>query len=543
MSFKISQSTIKHTWKTSLKHKQRKQGYAVITPEDYLENYNPAIKKITRIQPQITPLDTISLPLESSWEEIRTLNIKVSTEKTTPSTEKIHYYCGGLPALMQAARKVEAIKGSKEKVIYANDGLIPKSLQSGHQGHVHPSEWASPDCSSLNLFQRVLSGMGILKESNPLDLAHYSYLHFPISFKEIFSKPIEHLSLYSQFFMQRVRHNLNARNEVSEEDRWLCRCVEESLAYHKHLSKMIEEQQGFPSFTDCGRIYWSPNKEGMLKKEKTWKELGIECYFIDEKEIKKCSLLKEDSGLSVLKIVPDGKFYPLTPQRILRYLQENYPNYFSFSSAHVDELSLDYRDWRPVSVKEKTSYGKEVCIPIETFFGSLGHNQVLLNSKLIPLWLEVPVSGHSTLWKCRIPKKELRQRLGTPSDERLAQYVQNIIPAANLSNLHVTCLNTKISKNDIEIDLRASQGAHFNSHIAHKDDLRNMWANIDHFFIGKWELISVGTCTRKTHLSNVPEYVDLSQNNERPAAFIHGLSGIGYSFSGASLETLKSRDD
>ncbi|MBS0637323.1 MAG: hypothetical protein JSS12_07415, partial [Verrucomicrobia bacterium] len=58
-------------------------------------------------------------------------------------------------------------------------------------------------------------------------------------------------------------------------------------------------------------------------------------------------------------------------------------------------------------------------------------------------------------------------------------------------------------------------------------DLANMTANINRFLIGSWKLITAGSCVRKTTTSNIPQ---LTEN------FIHGLSGIGFSFSAAPKE-------
>lgn len=518
--------------------------YSVKTPLQLYDQYNPTLQKITRFCEQDIP--GIILPMQKKeWETPGTLVVK-SIDKTATVQQSTHYYCGGLPALMQAARRVELVANNNlsETVIFVNDGQIAKSLQSGHQAHVHPSEWSSEDCNIKNLFKTFLRGMNLLPQQDPTDLVNYSYLHFPLSFKEIIKSPFLHCNLYTRFFMERIRHNLVAKNGVSNEDRWLCETVVESLKYHKSLSEKIKKQQGYPTFTECGRIYWSPNANAMLKKQKVWTELGIECSFMSPTEIRGQTLLKNNSGLSVLKIHRDGKFYPETPQRIICYLQENHPNIFSSYVANVAELRLDKISGCPLSILEKLPSGQIQEKAIKSFFGSLGHNRVIKEGCAKSLWLEVPVSGNSVIWKCTLSIKELQERaqitLQTPQE--VLNHVKNLLPAANLSNLHVTSWSGEIEGEMVILYLRASQGANFNSLVAEKKDLRNMWENINTFFIGNWELISAGTCSRKTHISNVPEFLELSSNKERSACFVHGLSGIGYSFSAASLESIKLRD-
>ena len=514
--------------------------YSIKTSLQVIDQYDPTVYKITNFNPNT--MANINLPMQKKWETSNGLVIRgINNFDTKPRS--LHYFCGGLPALMQAARKVEFLAKNHllEEVIYVNDGQIPKSLQSGHQAHVHPSEWSAEDCSIWNLSKTLLRGMSLLPEQDPTDLPNYSYLHFPLSVKEITKAPFKHLKLYTQFFRQRLYHTLLAKNGVSHDDRWLCHSVVESLNYHKNLSERIEKQQGHPTFSECSRVYWSPNAKAMLKKERVWTELGIDCSFMSPTEIQARTLLKNNSGLSVLRIHRDGKFYPETPQRITRYFQENYSNIFSSYEANVKELRIDKITRFPVSVLEQLPNEQTQEKFIKSFFGSLGHNQVREEEK--PLWLEVPVSGNSVIWKNTVSIQELRERSPTllQTPQEILDYVRNLLPAANLSNLHVTAWEGEINKDHVVLYLRASQGANFNSLIANKQDLRNMWENLNTFFIGEWELLSAGTCSRKTHISNVPEYVELSSSDEYPATFLHGLSGIGYSFSGASLETIKLR--
>ncbi|MGE4574467.1 hypothetical protein [Parachlamydia sp.] len=504
---------------------------------ELLRPYNPRLKKIECLM-KTTQLNNLpAVPLERDWEENTKVYIKQAS-KSDSSFGDTHYFVGGLPALMQAARKTEKIAEEevKEKVVYVNDGLVPKSLQSGHQAHVHPSEWP---CYNL---PELLAGFGpkMLPKRNPANLKAYSYLKF--SFEEAKHAPFKVACLYGHFAKQFLKRKLTDARGISAEDRWLCAAVVESLDYHEALSKRILAHQGQPSFSRTGRVYWSPNHEGMQNKKRLWNELGIDCEFASADEVMRETFLKQNSGLQVLKIPQDGKFYPETPRRIASYLEENYPHIFSTYQANLKALYLE-GSGAPCKVLEESLDRKMRKIAIKSFFGSLGHNQVFKYSSTTPLWREVPVTGNSVLWECSIDKHELAQRFGqdTISEEKFAELMNGILPAANLSNLHLTMWKGDISDTCVLFYVRASQGAHFNDLVANKDDLENMCRNIEAYCIGKWTMISAGSCSRKTDVSNVPEFVELSSDLNRPATFIHGLSGIGYSFSAASFETLKNK--
>lgn len=117
----------------------------------------------------------------------------------------------------------------------------------------------------------------------------------------------------------------------------------------------------------------------------------------------------------------------------------------------------------------------------------------------------------------------------TLSDDALVDRLKEYIGSANLTNMHVTIWNAVVDDTTVHIICRITQGANFNSEIADANDLHNMAANLKQFWIGQWKLISCGTCVRKTAISNVPEFKE---------NFLHGLSGIGLSFSGVPKEML-----
>ncbi len=149
------------------------------------------------------------------------------------------------------------------------------------------------------------------------------------------------------------------------------------------------------------------------------------------------------------------------------------------------------------------------------------------------IWNEIPVSGITTLWVCHLSKEELQKRQEVHPEE-LRKKVQSFLGVANLCNLHVTVFDCALNTSAVQIFVRATQGANFNRTISDKAGLYNLAENLHRFFCGSWEPISVGTCTRKTGVSNIPEY---------QAGFWYNYSGVGYSASGASLELLSNPID
>lgn len=470
------------------------------------------------------------LPLKSPWQSPSPIQVILSNVKPDKSVHT-HYYSGGLPAQMQALRKVEKI--SQGSVQYVTDGKLTKSIQSGHQGHVHPSEWTAEECNIPNLIRAMLRGLHILPKINPRDFKSYSYLHFP------FNKSKFSLLLYGKFAFYGLKHAITATNNISEKDRWLCRCIEESLQYHQVLSDKIKKEQGSPTFDREFRVYWSPNKDGLAKKRATWKELEIPCASLAPEELRTRTLLKiHHVSLDAFKVFGDGKFYPDTPLKIHRYCNKHFPYKYIQREAQVKELHLNKDTKHPVFVRELLADGTTRDVPIRSFFCSPGHNEVFLEDR--SLWDEVPISGVSSVWRWEISKKEFFKRMGKIlSDEEIRDSFEKMVPLANLSNLHVTSWDSEVLKDQICANIRVSQGGNFNSLVAEKDDLLNMQANLENFLIGKWTLLSVGTCSRKSHTSNVPEYLSLCDDPDHPVGFLHGLSGVGYSFSGASFEAIK----
>src|SRR4029078_5201262 len=125
------------------------RNYAVKTPIETIKNIDFTKQKITQIAE--CSFNT-NLPLSAEWEKNTSQNVHIYTTLVSNEgqfSHHPHYYVGGLPALMQAYRKLD--EDPDAKVVFIHDGKIPKSMQSGHQAHCHPSEWSAPECQMLAL--------------------------------------------------------------------------------------------------------------------------------------------------------------------------------------------------------------------------------------------------------------------------------------------------------------------------------------------------------------------------------------------------------
>ncbi|MCE5294054.1 MAG: hypothetical protein LLF94_05515 [Chlamydiales bacterium] len=473
----------------------------------------------------ITPLSALS-PAQSSIlpslvEEADSAPTPIIVKTTPPpSIDKTggHYFMGGIPALMQAVVLLQ--KDPTAHVTYVNDGRIRKSTQSAHQGHVHPTEWASAELGNRQLMRVMLGTLGLMKLAPPTDVVNYSFVHFPLS-KLSLSIMINNIGF-------KLLHSLMAKNGVSEDDRWQCTAVRESLKVHKALSQEIEASGHEPTFYSHWRLIWSSDKAGIQKKQALWGELGIQTEVLTPEELKAYTLLRTDTPLFGLKVLGDGKFYANVDGKIVAHLSRKYASTFQSRQATVTELYLNY-DNKPCAVREVLQDGTSQIVAVDSFYGSPGHNQVYAEHSKTPMWPEVPVTGVSTLWLAKLDKKMLLERFGNMDHQALVTYIKKLPGSANLTNMHTTIWNACVEGDCVHIVVRATQGANYNSLEADPNDLYNMQENIKRFYIGEWQLITAGSCSRKTTTSNVPQYT---------SGFIHGLSGIGYSFSAAPQELL-----
>jgi len=506
------------------------RSFATLVNPDKIASFDFTKQKIISLRPfDVLPsqfADKLkNIPIEAQWD--KPSPIVICTRNPSGTSPKKHAYFGGLPALAQAVRSVLE-KNTKEPVVYINDGCISKATQSGHQAHVHPSEWTTPDCGIPHLIKTMLIGMGILKQPLATDLKHYSYLHFPFSRQQFLHAPGDHLSLYGRFFKHRVLHHLMSSHHSSSDDHWLCEGVRNSLNFYEKLNQLIVEKAGTPIFQRGFRIYWSSDSAGLLRKKTTWESLGIPCEWMSQNEMNKTTLLDSKKSLYALKVLGDGRFFPNISEKSIEYLKQEYPNQFEFKEhCAVSKIFVDFDSTQPWGLETIDAFGKKELTHLHSFFGSPGHNKVFHEGSSKPLWEEVPVSGVSSLWVCTLNQEDTLHKL---------ENLQNIVASANLTNLHVTPWDVCVEQGQAKLLVRVTQGANFNSTIADKNDLLNMAFNLKQFYVGDWELISAGTCTRKTTVANVPAYMSEWPDD---SGFLHGLSGIGFSFSGVSKEFLK----
>ena len=214
---------------------------------------------------------------------------------------------------------------------------------------------------------------------------------------------------------------------------------------------------------------------------------------------------------AVFKIIGDGQFEPETPERVIEYFTDEFPGSFSVLKAVVNEIYINPDSQNPEAVKVTEINGEQRIMPVQTVFGTPGHDQVYKYDAVTrtekQLWKSVPVSGISSLWICTIRRRELESRWGliAGDDAHLKKHLDTLCPAANLCNLHATVLSNEILDENVQLYVRVSQGANFNSTVADKNDLINITTSLDKFFIGNWELVSAGTCTRQTGVTNVPQ--------------------------------------
>jgi len=508
----------------------RARGYAVLTSRatlDALDLTKNKVQQIANVDSEKIDLAKIRVPIKANWASTQKIVVKsISKSINIPNEEPVYLFFGGIPALMAAAKM--KTKYPERNLLFINNGILSKSEQSGHQAHNHPSEFVAADCNKRNLAKTMARGLGILSSPDPTDIENYSYLHFPKIFKQFLEKPNQNLQLYTSFFKQRILHDLTSKNGVSVQDRWLCRTIEKSLDFHETLSDKIAAKTGLRTLKRDFRIYWSHDHKGIAAKEATWKELGIPCETISELELIKRTILRLDKNLAVLKISKDGQFEPETSKRVIKYFSDEYPDTFKVLEGEVNEIYTNPLTHEPEAIKVKENHGEIRIVPVKSVFGTPGHDQVFkydpLNGTEKQLWKSVPVSGISSLWICTIPRKELENRwqINENEDAELISHLTKICPGANLCNLHVTVFDHEIRDENVQLYVRASQGANFNSNVADKNDLVNIATNLDKFFIGDWRLISAGTCTRQTGVTNVPTISGM---------FGYDYSGVGYSAS------------
>src|SRR5262245_60163224 len=179
-------------------------------PKDFVLHKIVQMTPLSELPAAVVPL----LPefgVEEKWQGETPIYVVTTSKKSIRcDTQCGHYFMGGLPALMQAARLLQ--KEPTASVCYVNDGQLKKSTQSAHQGHVHPTEWTTPELGTQELLKVLLGSLYLYPATSPDDVVNYSYIHLPLSKMK--------LSLFVRNMAFRVVHTLLSKNGVSEDDRW-----------------------------------------------------------------------------------------------------------------------------------------------------------------------------------------------------------------------------------------------------------------------------------------------------------------------------------
>lgn len=117
----------------------------------------------------------------------------------------------------------------------------------------------------------------------------------------------------------------------------------------------------------------------------------------------------------------------------------------------------------------------------------------------------------------------------------MEEYIEQdlILPCADMFNLHVKVIDHQFKDDKVILYMRATEGASILSTLTDKMDLVNTAYKLNKYFIGEWELLCAGSCSRRSLVRNVPEMKD--------GLFRYGQAGLGVSLSGAEYNFTKQK--
>jgi hypothetical protein len=479
-----------------------------------LKDVNLSKKKVQKLTSQEKfPPRMSSVPLELEWKDDNNVSItKNENIKINESEEKKHYFVGGLEALFSCVKELET---SKDKCVYVNDGNASIMSRAGLQLHEHPTQYS--DYTISHLFRKLLEGMKLVRTQNP-EVYGYSPLHFDIlrsveswSNIKIYLKMISHVLLYK----------LKNGDSISPDEKDVIQMINHSISYMKELNDKIYKETGKKIITRNGRLYWSTDEKLIQKKMENWKILGINCHLVENEEIEKMTLINgKDFKVYALKMPDDGEIHPDIVNNIVEYLTKLYPDRFEIQkNTSLTKVNFD-KNYKANEITLKGPNGEKSITGISSLIASLGHNSIFENQK--KLYDVILATGITSDWKVKISKDELKKRI---KDNNLEQYLKDcrLTPSADMFNLHIKILDHEVNASDVILYARVTQGANMSSSIASKNDLINIASKINRHFVGDWEILSVGSCSRKTTDLNRPQ----CWNNY----FSFGQSGIGVSSS------------
>lgn len=475
-----------------------------------IANFDITKKRVTNFSSESTlPRRMQSVPMDLEWSEDSKVEIiQTDSEK---SNSDVNVYVGGLEALFACSRK---LGDSNEKCVYINDGKVPIAIRAGQQLHEHPTQY--PDYTLAHLIKKLFEKVYLAPKENP-ETYDYSPLHY--SLRGLLTEPITFVKCYMGMFIHTLWHKYKFSNRVSDNDQNLVNMIRQSIEYMRVINEDIVKVTNKSIMTQNGRLYWSIDKDLIDKKAQHWRDMGISCSLIEPNETQTVSLLNtEKHKIYALKMHKDGEIHPDIFETMVEYLSKKYPDQFEYKIAQMTHLKLS-KEQQPNSIALETN-GTKQEMNTKTLFSSLGHNSVYQKGNQV--YNVIPVSGITSDWKMKISKKEFSKRL--PIGVKLEEYLEkcNVVPCADMFNLHVKILDHSFENDDINFYVRVTEGANVYNNLAEKRDLVNIAYKLNTFFIGDWKILTAGTCTRKTGVINRPENWKF---------FNFGQSGVGISCS------------
>lgn len=475
-----------------------------------IANFDINKKRVTNFtKEESLPKRMQSVPLDLEWSEDSKVDI-IQTEFEKENSN-VNFYVGGLEALFSCTRMLE---NSKDKCIYINDGKVPIAIRAGQQLHEHPTQY--PDYSLGHLIKKLFEKFYLAPKENP-ETYDYSPLHYSLS--PILKEPINFVKCYLGMFIHTLWHKYKYNNRVSEDDQNLVNMIRQSIEYMKVINQDIIKVTNRSIMTQNGRLYWSIDKHLILKKQEHWTAMGIGCSLIEPNETQALTLLNTDKyKIYALKMHKDGEIHPDIFEIMIEYLNKKYPDRFEYKVGQMTQVKLS-KDKEPISISINEN-GKENEFKTKTLFSSLGHNSVFQNGSKV--YNVIPVSGITSDWKVKISKADFMKRI--PKNMKLEEYLEkcNVVPCADMFNLHVKIMDHQFENDDIYFYVRVTEGANVYSTLAEKRDLVNIAYKLDEFFVGDWKILTAGTCSRRTGVINRPENWKF---------FNFGQSGVGLSCS------------
>lgn len=427
-------------------------------------------------------------------------------------------FVGGLKSLMNAYFALQDHPDTTVVIVSHGRKIADNA---GLQLHLHSTQWA--DYTLTGLAEDLCRSNGILNQKNPHSTA-YSSLHIPID-------SIADLNRLMQFGLYMIGRKLDpsTKGNVGTEDHQLVAKIRQSIENLKVLDTDVFNVVGKHILFQKGRYYWSDNPVDLEKKEAIWQQLGIVTERVDTATLSRHTLLKPDFAGTGIFIPSDGELNPHFESIMHAYLLKKFPDRCHIIDASISEIRVD-----TAAHTVQASYikdGQTTSLTAGHAYVSVGHDQVRLDRPDGPqIYKETPISGISINARCTLSKAEIMSRI--PTGMTLDTFLESgeLRPSADLRNLHVKTLpeTTRHADGSVTLRVRISEGGHFGRYTAHPQDLENIAFKITELFDGKWEFDSIGSCTRKSGISNSIETLYFPTQNP-VVTFNANNSGVGIS--------------